>query len=278
MAVLAFAIHCKATNAIALNCQFEMVRPSYDGIYTNELYTCTATLLIGTRSNDGVTAIFGLHQTGKDNDDVLGLRINSQNMEFFPTNIEEFFPNIEAIDFYDNAITSISNRHLNPFPNLSFLSLPYNRIASLDSNLFVGLNALQYIFLSNNVVTSIQSNVFVGLNSGSLFDLSNNRIRHIGHDLILPTFANIWLYNNTCVNTTFDTESDVDVEEFKFNLLLNCPPTIGLIESNLESRPNFIADLIDRVRRLEAAIESKYEIKIDENVNVKRSEGNVKLK
>lgn len=258
IAVLLLAINCNLTTAIALHCRFEVIRTSGE-----EIYACSATLLLETRSSEQISAIYGTHQTGKENENVLGLTIVSQSMEFFPTNIEEFFPNIEAIDFSNNSISSVSNNNLIPFANLWHLSLAKNRISTLDSKLFFGSNSLRNLFLQENSITSLDSNLFVGLHSQIFINLSNNTIKHVGHDFILPKLANIWFYDNNCIDVAFHAFSDDIVEEFRFDLLMKCPPTISLIESTLENRPNFIKDLIDRVRVLETIIENNNGIKID---------------
>ncbi|XP_037036041.1 leucine-rich repeat neuronal protein 1-like [Bradysia coprophila] len=247
IAVLTFAINCKIINAIALHCRFETVQ---------DIYICSATTLIETQTNQDVTGVFGAHQSGKGNADVHALTVFSQNLQFFPTNIEGFFPNLEFINFYNNSIPSVSNRNLTPFPNLWYLGLTKNRISALDRNLFSGLNTLREVFLNDNDIISIDSNLLAGLNAATLIDLSNNRIRHVGHDLILPEKGVIRLLNNSCVNTSIPVDNVEAVKDFIFDLLLNCPPTISLIESTLESRPNFIQDLMDRIAVLERIIES----------------------
>lgn len=221
---------------------------------SNEIYACSGTALTETRIEE-VTQIFGAHQSGKLNGDVLGLTILEQNIGFFPRNIEAFFPNIAVIDFSNNSISSISNQNLITFPNLRHLGVSNNRISSLNSNLFSGLNSLRFILLNDNAINSLDSNLFAGVNSGSFIDLSNNAIRHVGHNFILPKQSDIWLENNICVDASFHTFSDDIIEEIKFDLLKKCPPTISLIESTLESRDNFIRDLLNRIRALEAKIE-----------------------
>lgn len=250
--VVVLAINCKASTAIALHCRFEMVRTR-----SVEYYTCSATVLIETQTSQSVTAIFGPHQTGKGNEDVIALNIISQNLQFFPANVDEFFSNIGVIDFGNNAITSVSNLNLSPFPKLWYLNLAYNRISVLERNLFSGLNSLQVILLNDNKITSIDSNLFANLNNIDMFiDLSNNTIRHVGHDLILPKQSYVVLLNNICVDVYFDSYNLKAVEGFKFELLTNCPPTISLIESTLETRPNFIKKLMDRIAALERKIEN----------------------
>lgn len=245
--MLALAINCRPITAIALHCRFEMV--VVDSVQT---YTCSAILLIETLSDRGVTAIFGAHASGKDNQNVQGLNIISQNLAFFPTNIEEFFPSLGVIDLSCNSIQTVSNTDLSPLPNLWYVRLSNNRISTLDRNLFVGLNALRVVNLSENEITSIDGNLFASLNGKSSIDLSNNRIRSFGHELVLPKDVYVQLLNNTCVSTT--SKAHDDVAELKFYLLIHCPPTISLIESSLESRSNFITGLLNRVANLERIV------------------------
>ncbi len=257
--VLSLAMNYKVTNAIALYCSFQT-------IFTDigNFYDCTATILIETGDIEEVTTIYGTHETGKENEDVTSLTITSQNMGFFPKNIDEFFPNILSIELYNNSISSVSNAHLIQFPHLWYVGLSRNRISVLDSNLLSGLDSLKRVNLAVNEITSIESNLFAGLNTGTGIDLSNNTIRHVGHDLILPGNIEIVLRSNICVDAYFHTGRD-DIEEIKFDLLIKCPPSISLIESSLENRPNFIKDLINRIAALEAIIENnKMEKKIED--------------
>lgn len=230
-------------------------------------YACTAILLIEAGNIEQISAVYGAHETGKVNGDVTQLEILSQNMEFFPTNLYEFFPNIASIEFGNNSISSVRNDHLNSLPNLWYLGLAHNRISSLDSNLFSGLSSLQYVILAVNQITSIDSNLFASLKSDSMINLSNNTIRHVGHELILPKNSALLLRNNICVDALFVTGTD-NIEQIRFDLLIKCPPSISLIESTLEIRPNFLRDLINRVRILEEKIETKNGIEInDKEIN-----------
>lgn len=255
--MLTLAINYKVINAIALHCKFEMVWhfPSI------EIYSCSATILIETQANQDVTSVFGTHLPGKGNEDVASLGINSQNLQFFPTKIEEFLPNIEVINFYNNSISSVSNANLSPFPKLWSLVLGKNRISVLDRNLFFGLSSLREIRLSENGITSIDSHLFAGLRAEIFVDLSSNNIRHVGHDLVVPDKSDIWLTYNSCVDEALYAYDDEVVNEFRYKLLMNCPPTISLIESTLEIRQNFIQNLMDRVAALERIIESTNALK-----------------
>lgn len=207
--------NCKTIEGIALNCLFEM--KLFERI--DSVYTCVGTVLDDGSGNENVSAVYGTHETGKRHEDVYGIALRQQNLEFVPTNIEQFFPNIVAIDLYNNSITSISNRHLAPFPNLQYLTLLRNKITTIDGDLFDGINVMKHIsFTSNN-------------------------IRNVGHDLNLPTDGAIFFTETQCISQTA-TSPDA-VASLKLNLLRNCPPTISQIERSLEQRQNLLTS-IDR--------------------------------
>lgn len=227
--MLFVAIHCRTSVAIELNCTYTQVTFAVTG----SIYTCTATVLFNGDSD--VTNVTGNHQVNRGNSDVQALRIQSQNLPFFPTNVEEFFPNTKAFSFYNNSITSISNDHLSPFPDLLYLRLLRNRITSLDTNVFSGLAELKFI------------------------DLDLNEIRHVGHAIDLPdTDGYMYFRDNMCIDKVAYTAEEIAL--LRFDLLRNCPPTISQIEDTLASRPNFITDLQIRTLQLEARVAQLEEI------------------
>lgn len=216
--MLLFASNLKTTSAIAVICSYKMHSFNIVG----SVYTCDAR--VNFDGNENVTTVSGNHQSGKGDNNVMGIRLVSLNLPFVPTNINNFFPNLIVLDLFTNIITSISKRHLMPFPSLQYLSLEKNRIDSLDGNLFSGMNSLRRI------------------------DFDNNYIRHVGHDLYLPTGGSIYFYNNPCISQAATTPDQV--ASLKLNLLRNCPPTISQIEMTLESRPNLLTNVVGQVKSL----------------------------
>ncbi|KAG4072729.1 hypothetical protein HA402_001841 [Bradysia odoriphaga] len=147
-------------HGISLDCEFRS-NSSFPAIGIR--YSCIGRVLFdGNENDENVTRVYGLHEAGKGHEDVHAIVIQSQNLEFVPTNIESFFPNIIAINLIGNLITSIQNRHLAPFPNLTNLSLQRNKLTSVDGGLFSGINSMRWI------------------------SFAANSIRHVGHDLDLP--------------------------------------------------------------------------------------------
>jgi len=238
IAVLFIASYCKSTSAIELNCTFGNVFYTIPG----SLYTCTATLL--SNENSDVTLVIGNHDNDRDHFDVEALRIQSQALQFFPTNVEEFFPNLKAFSFYNNSISSITNNHLRPFPNLEYLRVLLNNITVLDTNLFSNMTSVRYI------------------------DFDSNNLRHVGHDIDLPDTGYLYFQSNPCIDERATTAGEI--ANVKLDLLRGCPPTISQIEDTLESRPNLITEsqirileLEARVALLEGIIEDKLGVKLN---------------
>lgn len=225
-----FATNIQILNAVVFNCTFEMYTHSYIGT----VYHCAAQILLDGQ-NDTLAAVYGTHQSDKGHIDVKQLFAQYQGLQFFPRNIESFFPNLIAIRFAANQISHISNEHLVPFPNLVWLSFWSNRVTSLDSNLFAGLPSIRYI------------------------NFSTNNIKHVGHDIILPETGEIRFGFNTCIDKSALTPNDIIF--LRFSLLVNCPPTISQIEATLESRPNLITNVYREVKDLaQSHIDMQFEI------------------
>lgn len=245
-----FATNFKTIKGIALDCTYGMAEFAQVG----SVYACTARVLFDGIVTENVTAVFGIHQTGKGHEDVHGLYGELQNLDFVPGNIESFFSNIIAINLRHNSITAVFNRHLSPFPNLQHLSLWNNTITSIDGDLFSGLNSLRYI------------------------SFDNNYIRHVGHDLNLPVGSgSIRFSANVCISQSANTPDDA--ASLKLNLLRNCPPTISQIEDSLERRQNFLThidrqvqSLVDRVAYLEAIIGNLFEASTADQLSIDQSD------
>lgn len=241
IAVFLFATY-KSTSTIAVDCLFHMETFSTIG----SVYTCEARILFD--ENEKVTWVYGTHQIGKGHGDVNAFYATPQNLHFFPTNIENFFPNVVVLYFRANSISYVSNGHLTPFRNLQYLSLQANKITSLDSNLFSGLISLKFV------------------------NFNNNNIRHVAHDINLPDSGCIYFNDNTCIHQQAETPAEITF--LKLNLLRQCPPTILQIETTLEKRPNLLTQLQDRnfhlerrVASLEAIVEEKLGVNMEKPIN-----------
>lgn len=232
---LILVIHSCICRALDFNCNFTIKWYDFVG---NNVYECSASLPLDTKNIAEVRSVSGTHLSGKTNLDVVALRINNQNLELFPINIEEFFPNLKVLQLYGNSISEVKNTHLTPFPNLVYLNLYTNKISSLDGNLLDGLPSLRYV------------------------SFERNRLTHVGHDLILPKDGLVFFDANPCINVRASTPDGIAA--LRFNLLINCT-LIEPIEAALESRHNLLTDVSKQVQinveRLNMLYQSQYELK-----------------
>lgn len=217
VALLLVISNFKTIEGFAVDCLYET--RSFDRV--GSIYTCGGTVLADGSVDENLTRVYGLHETGKQHEDVQAIAIRDQNLQFAPTNVEQFFPNIIVIDLRDNNITTISNRHLLPFPNLKSLIMWQNKVTSVEGDLFKGINGMVH------------------------YSFSRNDVRHVGHELNLQANGGIYFSDNPCINQAADLPSQV--ASLKLNLLRNCPPSIALIERSLEQRQNLLTSLDRRV-------------------------------
>lgn len=222
MAIFLLAINGKISLAsVSLDCTFSISIPGF----VAEIYLCSGKPSFDGQNSEKLTAVNGTHLPGKGNEDVQGLRVTNRGLTFIPVNVEEFFQNLLYLDLSLNYITYVSNNHLIPFPNLMRVNLNSNKIAQLESNLFNGLESIRYI------------------------DFIDNKIKHIGHDFILPDSGEIYFNSNPCIDRGAITPDQI--ASLRHSLLVNCPPSISQIEVTLESRPNLITKMNRQVQSLD---------------------------
>lgn len=190
-----FLIASKA-QAIIFRCNFELV--DYGPIKTR--YACK----VNTISAEDLTTvddIKGEHRSGKNNSDVEALWIeNKFELSAMPSNIEQFFPNLVAISWFNGNLTTITSTDIKPFPKLIRIYLSFNKIATLDGDLFQYTSKMQRIHLNGNLI----SNVGVDL----LADLTE--------------LARVDLRMNPCISINADTPDLI--EDLKLQLSVTCPP------------------------------------------------------
>lgn len=137
-------------------------------------YACSARVTISNGGNE-LTGVTGSHQTGRTNSDVKMLVVHDQtHVNQFPGGINNFFPNLIGLEFFNSQIASISAENLRPFPSLQMLNIQKNSLSQLDGNLFAFTPSLKWIGFSDNVIEHIGLNLLSNLNSlSTAFFLGN---------------------------------------------------------------------------------------------------------
>lgn len=190
-----FSIASKA-QAIVFRCNYELV--DYGPIKTR--YACKV-ITISAEDILTVDAVKGEHRSDKNNSDVEALWIeNKLELTAMPSNIEQFFPNLVAISWFNGNLTTITADDLKPFPKLIRIYLSFNMIETLDGDLFQYTPKMQRIHLNGNLIDNV------------------------GVDLLteLTELARIDLRMNPCININADTPDTI--EDLKQQLLVACPP------------------------------------------------------
>lgn len=191
------------SNAIIIDCTYSVTT-----LWTvNNIYVCSARIVvIGDLQN--VTDVSQNHLTGRSNEDVRGIVIQSQTLRFAPRNLEQFFPNLEAFDILRSQIEEITREDLVNFPNLRQLHLDGNNIQQIDQNLLEGNPLMAAISFSNNPIRHVDYKAFDALDE-------------------LTTLA---FQSTSCTNMAY-TFNRGGVLHLMFMLLVNCPPSFAMTEA-----------------------------------------------
>jgi Leucine-rich repeat (LRR) protein len=87
----------------------------------------------------------------------------SQTVNYLPKGIENFTPDLKALQIYDCQLMSIEKADLKPFPKLIELLLHNNLLEILESDLFESNPQLQYINFNGNKLMLVGENLLAPL-------------------------------------------------------------------------------------------------------------------
>jgi hypothetical protein len=117
--------------------------------------------------------------------EVHGIAFNEENVvNFFPTGIDEIFPQISRIVVENATLLMINREDLEPFTQLIEISLAHNKLRVLPENLFDANRNLTSINLSHNELTQIHHGIFDSLRHLHSVDLIGNpTVNHSAIDM-----------------------------------------------------------------------------------------------
>jgi hypothetical protein len=218
-------------NSFEIECQYP--EPDFYWAVLGQIYTCDAH--ITSLATKPLIKVTGEHRRHKDNELVHGILIvHQRELEFFPQNLENFFPNLKAIDLEGCSITSISGDDLKPFESLEQLSLDDNKLTQLPVNLFANNLLLKRIDLEGNSIMHVALNIFQDLKElQTVFMRHNTCTEHLDRPMALR-------------------RDQVDVLEWE--LSIDCPQTKEmmiesiLISSQFQNRLRNSNDQLDEVK------------------------------
>lgn len=183
------------SNGVHFNCTFTFE----ERVILGAVYHCRPTV-VETESENTLQDVSGKHLSGYSNDDVQYIFVEGQNLEIIPKNIENFFPNLLGIEWYNSNLMTVSADDLKPFPQLKVFSVYINHLLTVDGDLFQFTPNLRWI---------------------SFYD---NNIQHVGPDLLtqLVDLGYADFRSNVCISKLANTAqllSDLNAQ-----LISKCPP------------------------------------------------------
>lgn len=230
--LLCFLIHC--TSAITLDCDFNSDR---EWAVVGNAYTCNGKF-IQVDAERNVVAVTGNHSDGMTHQNVTGLFVDTDPIDFIPGGIGQFFENIDYIYFRHTPIRSLTKEDLKPFPKLKIFGIAGGQLATLSGDVLAYLPDLVHMSASNNSITNIGPGLF----------------QH------LPELHTIHLQDNLCIDR--QTRNITEAAEIIRELAFRCPPSVEMTEEIILGGENFrdaviiqvdpeLQILSDRIRQLE---------------------------
>lgn len=126
--------------------------------------------------------------------------MSSDHLTRIPARIEQFFPNLIGLQWYNGGATTIVADDIKPFGDLEELYVFQTHLNSLDGDLFNYSQRLRMVFFSNN------------------------QLEHVGHNLLqgMPQLTQAHFNSNPCIDSAAVTPAEI--EELNIRLPIVCPP------------------------------------------------------
>jgi hypothetical protein len=235
---IAFAFLASFSQGIILICDF---RTMTWGPIQDIDYTCTGRIE-NTGSLTFLEEIRGTHEEGKRNEDVVVFWDVSQKLQYIPTNLANFFPNINQL-LLNSPLVQVTASDLKLFSNLIRFHAKHGIFTSIDGNLFEHNRKIRTVEFPQGKLKNVGENLLSGLS-----------------ELRVAGFS-----NNTCIHYT--AYSYQTIQDLKQMLIIQCPP----LEATCSPR----CSLDDEVDELKANLRET--IARQEFINKKQDERLVEL-
>jgi len=122
-----------------------------------------------------IQSVSTIHNSGKTNDDVIAFHVMSKTTQYFPSNLESFYKNIEVIFVRSSHLKELHSFDLKPFTKLNEIYMDNNDIEILEEGLFKFSLDLKSINLYRNKIYHIHATVFDNLSKLTYLMLSSNK-------------------------------------------------------------------------------------------------------
>lgn len=174
----------KCVPPIELECFFNNDKTYLEEMITISGYKCKVVKLTIESKSKKITKVSGNHVHGHGNGNVSVFQAIEQNLNYFPSNLGEIFPNLEEIVIEKSNLKSIEKQNFESFTNLKTISLRNNNLTSIDDGTFDDSIKLEYLNLAHNFIEKIPKKAFATLVQLKILDLSHNQLRTLSGSLI----------------------------------------------------------------------------------------------
>lgn len=155
-----------------LNCTYNK---NADWWIVKFVYQCDikSYISVQTPQESLIYSINGNHLLYHGNNDVKGFVIQKLVVQFFPTQLDKFFKNLELIHISHCNLKEVHQTHVKPFPKLRAIVLHDNDIEVIENGLFDYNLNLEIVWLNKNKLIHIGMNVFDDLNKLTYLNLED---------------------------------------------------------------------------------------------------------
>lgn len=181
-------------------------------------YQCSGTI-IDVENPTLITDVIGTHLAGRTHADVKSFSVfNHQILNAIPSGIENFFPNLEGLEWFQGNITTIHSSIFKPFPNILVFSLERNNLVTIDGDLFQYTRSVRWIYFGSNMLANVGHNLMTGLTN----------------------LTEAYFNSNPCISASASTAQQV--QELNLRLPIACPPLATTTAPSTTTTPTTSSD------------------------------------
>lgn len=205
-----FVLHCTGATII-LDCTYSIAEYTAVG----SVYRCNSKI-VRTGKTSNVVGVSQNHETGKTDQDVKALLVESQQVDSIPTDINLHFANLELMYFYDSPIKSFTKADLKSFLHLKYFRINQGKLLTINGDVFQHSSKLEYIDFDFNQITNVGPGIF----------------QHT------PKLTSAWFQSNLCINS-YVSDNATTVVSIARELAHKCPPFVEMIEETIFAGDKF---------------------------------------
>lgn len=175
--------------------------------------------------NTRVSSIFGQHEEGLTNKDVLVLRNVFTRSPYLPQGIVQHFPNLHHLYVPSSRVRFVTRKNFAGMASLATLDLRFNEIEFLPNDTFLDLFSLEILSLGGNFLRKLPSNAFSSLLNLRFLDVSDNELTLFDDEIFSTNIEleEILLNHNRirAINSNFEKFKNIGFIDLRGNVCID---------------------------------------------------------